>query len=147
MTWKSKLTEYETGYVAGFLDGEGSISISKGSDNYYRLVVAFYNTHEPTMLYLSELLGQDYLKRTVDKRRTGLHNKNNYVLSFRKNIDTLHFLNYISEYLHIKVEQSKTALEFLDIKLNRDTWLFTEEDKLKMEEFYIKMKQLNRGTL
>jgi len=144
MAWE-EWSEYERGYVAAFIDGEGSICITKSADGYYRAVCALYNTHLPTMNFLSDLIGEECLTRSVDKRRRVLQTKDNYAIYIRRKLKLLDFLNFILPYLVTKVEQCKLTIKFLETVLNREESKYSEEDKIKMEQFYIQNSKLNKG--
>ena len=54
--YEINLTESEAGYVAGIIDGEGTITTGT-SNKYYNLVLVVSNTNIDLMLYLEKILG------------------------------------------------------------------------------------------
>src|SRR5262245_58589561 len=62
-------------YLAGLLDGEGTISAARRSrrkrsvGGIYVLTVAIYNVHEPTMRYVHSLLGGSLIKTHRERYR------------------------------------------------------------------------------
>ena len=144
MAWED-LSESEKGYIAGFLDGEGSICIHKHATIHYCLSISFYNTHKPVIDFIGKKLGYKSFKRTEDKRRDELHKKTNYVIYIKKNSDSLDFLNKILPYLIIKSEQAKISIKFLEAVLNRKEYKYTDKLIKKLGEYEKMNKSLNKG--
>jgi hypothetical protein len=146
MTW-DELSESEKGYVAGFLDGEGSICIYKHKTIHYCLSIAFYNSHKGVIDWIEGKLGYKSFKRTTDNRLNDRHNKNNYVVYIRKNSDSLDFLKKCLPYLIIKKDQAKNAILFLESVLNREDYKYTEKLINTLEKYSVINKNLNKGWL
>ena len=144
MAWED-LTEAEKGYIAGFLDGEGSICIHKHNTIHYRLSIIFYNSHKGVIDWLEKKLGYKSIKRSIDKRRDKLHTKDNYAVYIRKNSDSLNFLKDCLNYLIVKKKQAKNAIEFLEAVLNRVSFQYTNDLIKKLKKHSELNKQLNRG--
>lgn len=140
-----ELSEYEKGYIAGFIDGEGSINISKYNKGYFRLALCIYNTDKKTIDWIAKRLDCDGLLRTVDKRRDKLHTKNNYAIIIRRQTDLLKLLYSIKEYLITKKKQCEFGIEFLELILNRENKEYSKSEIAKMEKIYDGLKSLNRG--
>lgn len=132
------------GYLAGMIDGEGFITISKGSkpapngNGYvtaaprYNLVVSVTGTSVPLMKWLLKTFGGSWSKDKSQNpkwkprcswRSTGLKNKEIILLG-------------ILPYLVIKKEQATIGLDF--VRLNG------EQNPDKRDAMYLKMKELNR---
>lgn len=83
-----ELGEYELGYIAGFIDGEGSIYLvktkNKGNKKGYSLhpKLSLYNTRKEALEIIRRLIGGGgYSKRLwSDKRLDKKHKKENYIL-------------------------------------------------------------------
>jgi len=141
MTWED-LTESEKGYIAGFLDGEGSICIHRGTNH---ISISFYNTYKQVIDWIAYAIKTKTVLRTVDKRRDKAHTKNNYVCYIKRQSDVYKFLNDILPYLKVKHEQAKLGIKFLEVKMNRHNRNFTQEQK-DLQIFYAnEMSRLNKG--
>lgn len=68
-----KLSEAEKGYIAGMIDGEGSIMLQKAS-NYSTIVVVIYNSQESLMNWLHGRL-QGYVHINRSPKGTFAYNK------------------------------------------------------------------------
>ncbi len=97
-------------YVAGFIDGEGSVRIQKQTHHHrfqYYPVVAIYNTHKPVLLWI-----KSYYGGTLEEefgRKSKVMKKRIYRLRFNKE-EIKFILNDILEYFIIKQEQAKICL-------------------------------------
>ena len=128
-------------YVAGILDGEGSLSIHKADspgNNSYRLQIVIYGTSIKLMKWLLGNFGGTFYSR--DNNPSGwtktysrpIHKWN---ISGRANKER--FLLGIIPYLIIKREQAEVALEFVRLGNSQ-----VPEIRKRLEE---KMKLLNQG--
>lgn len=144
MGW-SGLEESEKGYIAGFLDGEGAISLSKqenGNSVYYRPQIAFYNTDGEVIKWIgSKLDGVEY---SIDTRDDSRHNKDCFVLSVRKQKDIYDLVKNLKPYLITKKEQAELMEDFLGSLINRDSRSYTEELRSDLKSMTEEMKELNR---
>src|SRR2546427_8215430 len=63
------LTEVEIGYLAGIIDGEGTIGIYKGREPYsYRLALIVTNTHRPMLEWLRSRIGGSLTRRGMRQK-------------------------------------------------------------------------------
>ena len=138
-----ELTEAEKGYLAGFLDGEGSIVISKGGQ-FVRPAICFYNSHLETMDWIADKLGQIRYTRSSDPRRDKRHTKTNYAIMVRTASDIITLLKLLLPYLRIKKNQARLMLRFMDtyvlLKYKSVEW-----KKEIYEKFRKEMSELNHG--
>ena len=145
----TKLNDFEKGYIAAFLDGEGTICITKSKNDDYRPQVVLYNTHKGVINYLSKLLKTYSVENIVDKRKglinNMVYNRVSYQVSIRKLQDIYLFLTDIKTSLIIKEKQAENCLKFLEYKFNRLDHKYSEQDKKEMNKFYLKQKKLNKG--
>jgi len=97
-------------YLAGFIDGEGSIGISR-RDKTYRTFCHITNTNKKVLEMIKEMLGFGYLKtRKESKEHFG--EKQVYELNFDKNIMTRKLLKLVYPYLIIKKIQAEIVLNY-----------------------------------
>lgn len=134
-------------YVAGLLDGEGCITISKTPlyrnhlANYKLEVIIVNNCFEPLELCQKQFRGSLYARKQLLNRHT------HFV--WRLVADSAYkFLKIVSPYLIIKKEQAKLGMEFRKARTNcvpaRGRHLSSEELNLR-GAYYQRMKQLNHS--
>jgi len=127
-------------YVAGILDGEGSLSIHKTSNQggSYRLQIVIYGTCVKLMKWLLGNFGGTFYSRENNPSgwgKTSHRRIYKWNLSGRANKER--FLLGVLPYLIIKKEQAEVALEFIRLGNSQ-----VPEIRKRLEE---KMKSLNRG--
>lgn len=137
----TKLTELELAYIAGFLDGDGSIMVQivKGDDYVYkhriRASVAFYQRKEKHwfMLWL-----KDHLKHgSIRIRKDGM---SEYTIAGSNPVKSL--LLQLKPYVKLKKTQLSCVLEILEKKQD----VKSAEDFIKVCELVDKTKDLTYST-
>jgi hypothetical protein len=143
MAW-SDLTESEKGYIAGFLDGEGSVLLTRhnSSSLNIRPCVCFYNTNKEVLDWISEVIGVKTDKIGTDKRSDKRHRRTNYQVVIRKYSDVYKFLIRVRPYLRIKQKNADIVINFIDEILVRENHKFTPEQLLIGEEYYLQLKKI-----
>lgn len=102
-------------YIAGFMDGEGSINVVKRTyskySNSYLVVVNVYNTHKPVLLYIQQLYGgiMNLQSESSSKKMC----KKLWRLRFR-NQEAKKLLRDIKKFLKIKKKQAYICLCLLN---------------------------------
>ena len=122
-------------YIAGLLDGEGTVSITSQLD----LRVCIRNTNRAVLDWIKSVIGEGNIYG--DKRRE----KVCYSLELSSN-KAAHFLKSVYPYLRIKKLQAKVALEFQE-KANRvpsSTYYLIGSEKERRQIIYRQMKELNQ---
>src|SRR3990167_7824112 len=109
-----RLTKEQIGYIAGLIDGEGSICLHKcvwkNRDGYfYRPFVKIANSNMDMLIWVKEKLNCGSIK--VERQATG-NWKAMYTLTFSANM-IREFLPLIIDCLIIKKRQALLVLEFL----------------------------------
>jgi hypothetical protein len=99
------------GYAAGFIDGEGCISISKNGAADVRVV----NTAKHVLVYLQKYFGGSITTRTQRVNKTQYA----YSLYGQEAID---FLNKIVPYLIDKKPQAETLIEYFGLRNELNTF-------------------------
>ena len=118
------LTQAQIGYIAGLLDGEGSVSIvritpKRGRDckrPMHQLRVIISNTDYRMMKWLLETTGVGHIAtRTMKNKNPNWRPSYWYILGAKKAYD---FLMVVYDYLVIKREVADVALEFYSTVLS-----------------------------
>ncbi|WP_332629986.1 LAGLIDADG family homing endonuclease [Halalkalibacter flavus] len=93
------LTLTEAAYLAGIVDGEGTITLTKmhRSEN-RRPIISIASTDRELLVYIQQLVGGDITSKRNYK--PSLH-KNSFVLTIKNKRDIFTVLNYITPYLVI----------------------------------------------
>lgn len=115
------LSDTDRGYLAGIIDGEGTIKIIKAKQKqwktaYYAPFISITNTDPKLMSYLRELvkIGSFYVeKRTKPQHRT----KMVYNIASIKGVKQI--LDQIKDLLIVKKRNAMLVLEFIEIKKNK----------------------------
>lgn len=101
------VSQTELAYLAGILDGEGSISYAKTPR---RWVVAIYNTSQELIEWLASFGGLTYTRRSPGAFSTTLP-QYGWVLNRRVDVEVL--LTALLPYLRIKRQKAVEALAFV----------------------------------
>ena len=117
-------------YVAGIVDGEGSISITSSDrkrsngiiDKYYFLSVTVSNTNKPILIWLQSLFGGSL----YDKRNYYENCKPVHIWRCASNI-ALRFLKRIYPYLRIKKLHAEIAMQFCKV-MNKSGYMYYKEN-------------------
>jgi len=109
------LTEGEKGYLAGLLDGEGSIYIDTEA-KYHTVVISFYNNSREVMEYLKKLLPFGHLK-VVRRRKRNPRHSNGYRFGISCMTDCHRLLKTLLPYLIIKRKRAIEALKYLEERI------------------------------
>ena len=110
----SKLT---ASYLAGFIDGEGSIGVYKHSDgrDCGRVTISISNTSINT---LDMIAGITHLGKIVRRGKRDINRKPCWNYAITNITDAYIFLRAIHPYIFTKSKQSALALEYCDKKLH-----------------------------
>lgn len=102
---------YKWVYIAGLVDGEGSIYFSKIPRKYctLQLCVKITNTYRPLIDWLEQELPYAYIL-TNYKNKKHRRNKTSWHIAMTRQKDIENFLEKILPYLIVKKEQAKLAL-------------------------------------
>ena len=109
------LSETEKAYIAGLIDGEGTVGVHKGKGICLAPRVQISNTQIPLLTWLLEKIGTGYVHRTE------------YETTF---YDVKPLLKAALPYLRIKKRQAELVIEFVDLRLSRTKWFdqFTQRE-------------------
>ena len=138
----NELTIAELAYIAGIVDGEGSIAISRYTycGHYeYRLRVNITLTYSDIPQEMVELFGGTISLRKPKKETHKLAYA--WVISCNAAVD---FLKQIQPYLRIKAEQCRLGIEFQEVCHHRTNYYKTKTDIALEEEYWNKVTALNK---
>lgn len=133
------MEEVEKAYLAGIVDGEGTVTLMKHHKNETPIpFVSVANNNYELLSWIKALAGGNICAK---KKRLPHHN-NSYVLNIRHD-RALRFLNEIKKYLIIKRQQAKlitTEYKSVTHRAGR----YTPELLAKKYELVAKIRQLNQ---
>lgn len=149
------LTNIEKSYLAGLFDGEGCISIYRltnklGKAKYrYDLQAFIYNNHEGVIRWVQDKVGYGRVK--IQKRPEGKNWKPNYLIRFSSTM-AQSFLEEIVDYLKVKQERAKLAIDFQKFRSSRKfqkhpgqrVYQVTEADDFMYNYCWSHLKELNQ---
>lgn len=145
----SKLTDKQIGYIAGIIDGEGSICLHKcvwkdRNEVYYRPFIKIANTNLEMLVLIKNLLGCGSIK--LERIKTDKW-KASHTLRFSANM-IRSFLPVISDCLVIKKQQALLVSQFLKFSNVRNGRNFKSRNRDLYEYYYEEIKRLNmRGVV
>lgn len=142
------MAEKDAAYMAGFLDGEGTIGICKARRKEsragfrYQAYMSLANTNLAVLVRLRDVCGNGRLSLSY----TAAHpnHKVGYVLRFVPG-QLRHLLPQLLPYLQVKRQQAEVVLAFLALaKVGRN---LNDQEWQRAEELYARIRTLNRrGT-
>jgi hypothetical protein len=131
------LTEGEKGYIAGIIDGEGSLGIAKHST---RLTpyLEICNTKADFISWLRDKMGLGYITQYIPKKASY---NNSYLFSLIRAEEIIQVLDAVEPYLVIKKKHAELLKEFCQLRTHRKkTEPYTERE----HQIYVELKNLNR---
>lgn len=137
------LSESEKGYLAGIIDGEGTIKVKRALKSWYAPFVSVTNTDQTLMDYLQQLLGVKGYGHTYHEHRKIPNHKTKYVYNIASVQGVKQILMQIIPLLIIKKKQAKLVLEFIAIKEEKADYGVLPREK----EIFLELKHLNARGL
>ncbi len=139
------------GYLAGMIDGEGSISIVRArrdqskrptrSTVYHELTIHVFNNDCRIMLWLLDNVGGIVNRREPRK----IQHAPSYTWTVTNKV-ACELLKSIFSLLVSKIQQARLAIEFFESKQTRKTFdrgCLTSEELSKRDNFFERIKELN----
>jgi len=120
------LTEGQKGYVAGIIDGEGTISLNIFHDSRTHLLpkVIINNTNKKLMVTIHKLIGGTFSRH----RRYEVTKRLIYRCELQKLADIKALLRLIKRYLVAKRRQARLMIEYCDSRLSHYEHPYTERE-------------------
>lgn len=140
-----QMTALDAAYMAGFLDGEGTIGLYKcyrkeAKFGYrYQPMVTLSNTNVAVLEYLQEACGNGRLIQQTNPAHPG--HKDGYALRWSSN-QIRHMLPQLLPYLRIKRRQAEFVLSYLSKATQGKK--YAQERLDEVEGLYLEMQALNR---
>lgn len=145
-SWKKgtlTLTDLEIGYLAGLIDGEGSIGLTYDKTrNRLTPCLAIYNTNQKIVEHCKEILKGGIIKSYQIKpsRLIPTPKKRIFQIKFQSRWAILELLKLISPYLAGKKEQAELMIEYLSRKTRAGRWYKISDREIMI---YNRMRELN----
>lgn len=119
-----KLTEKEKGYVAGIIDGEGTITFANMKKKRPTPKITLANTNFELIDYLQRIIGGQivYPKKHPDRKAVA-------VLNIQGLRNCLPLLMSISQDLIVKKKHAQLMLDWCDVRYHRDNWNQPQTEK------------------
>ncbi len=122
---QGKALDLDLAWLAGFIDGEGSILLRRhGGTRARELDIDLYypgiticNTHEPTLEAVVDILKRHQLPYFVSRRKA-LKGSDSWAIEIRGMRRCRVWLTVLMPYLRTKRDQAEWALEFIDSRLS-----------------------------
>ncbi len=130
---QTKITISDLAYIAGFLDGDGSIIVQiknrKDTPRGWRLgfTIAFYQDirHEEPLFWIQKVFGIGYISRRND-------NMTELRIEGYKQVEKI--LRELEPYIKFKKQQVKIVLKILEIVRNKKLYEIKKSQRLKIIE-------------
>jgi len=130
---ESKLTDYEIGYLAGFFDADGSVSISQPKGRAPRPDFVWCNTHKPTIDKIAMLLERIGAKPKIYTQKTKGGRKTMYNVRLNGLSEIRQVIKMLYPYLIVKKEKAKEAFDLIVRKSDKNLDYIAEE-AIKLQE-------------
>ena len=131
--------EVEKAYIAGIVDGEGTVTLMKHHKNETHIpFVGIANNNLKLLKWIKSIVGGNICSK---KKRLPHHN-DSYVLNIRQD-RALRFLNEIKEYLIVKRQQAELITAKYKSVTHR-AGKYTPEMLAKKNKLVAKIRELNR---
>lgn len=140
-----KLSNKDIGYIAGLIDGEGTICLGKCTWKhrklaYYRPFIKIANSNLEMLIWVKNKLRTGTIKKERDSKNGW---KAMYIIYFSANM-IRKFLPLIIDSLIIKKKQALLITEFLEFSNARSPQNFRMNNEELYVYYYNSIKQLNR---
>lgn len=114
------MEDWEAAYIAGIIDGEGSITLTRMHEKEFRRpCISIASTDLELLNYIQSIVGGNINNK---KNYNPLKHKNSYTLYIKKKNDVLSILNRVSPYLRVnkKRERALWIIAYYDLVTQRN---------------------------
>jgi hypothetical protein len=110
-------TNEQYAYLAGIVDGEGSIYITKSKDKQFTAGLKVAMNDKPALVLFQSVFGGKISKgtRKIDKRNNKLYAPA-WVLQYRSLNDIKSIITKLTPFLQVKRKQAQIVLDFIELK-------------------------------
>ena len=132
------VSDIDLAYIAGFIDGEGTVSLKKNGQRWPTVLpyILITNTNLEILQWIQTTIGMGNIH---SKNRQTLYWKEAYVLRLQTK-DTKDFIKIIYPFLKLKRKQAELILKFLHI----GSALGNPENKILKFKYLKEMQLLNK---
>jgi LAGLIDADG endonuclease len=104
-------------YLAGIVDGEGSIYITKSKNKQFTAGLKVAMNDKPALVLFQSVFGGKISKgtRKIDKRNNKLYAPA-WVLQYRSLSDIKFIISKLAPFLQVKSKQAQIILDFIELK-------------------------------
>ncbi|MCG1021665.1 LAGLIDADG family homing endonuclease [Sutcliffiella horikoshii] len=136
------MKDWEAAYIAGIIDGEGSILLTRIHKNEYRRpCITIASTDIELLEFVQSIIGGAIVKK---KNYKPTIHKNSFTLSVKSKRDVLYTLRCIYPYLRVYVKKRRAIyiLDNYDLVTKRNGKYKAEEklEKIKFEEVFFNLE-------
>ena len=110
------LTSEEFAYLAGFLDGDGSITIDTNGRKNPRVIIRFFNTDLNVINWIRSKLKRNYYRQYSG---SPISKKKQHQIVIQKSIDVYYLLKGMLSYLIVKRKEAEKAIQLLEKSLKK----------------------------
>jgi hypothetical protein len=147
-THVKELSEAEKGYLAGLIDGEGTISIGKKNNKTGRLgftltpSVSIANTNEGVIRYCQSLIGG----RVYKGRRRKPNHRTKFTLRVHRHTEIMKILEQVYPYLRIKKKNAELLMKYCESRIKKRRYISSvtvpyDEDELRIHQEIRKLNE------
>lgn len=146
------VTKLQLAYIAGFVDGEGQLSITRHKNIYKKIWHGTYTYHSRFQIHNNKLHILEYIQHliggTIETKKPAKPTHSiAYRLTISRHVQELKILEKIIPFLRIKKEQAKLLHKFILFRLKNKSRKGYSDKEVNI---YHKIKDLNkkgpRGT-
>jgi len=136
----------EIAYLAGVIDGEGSITINKASKGLLRPRIDICSTSKEFLEYLLGIMRKHGIDTGyfLQERKVPKNHKRAYHLIWDTQKNVLKILEKIYPYLFLKRRQAKIVIDFCKSRLSNGRKRFGKKYSEYELKLYYEIKELNR---
>jgi hypothetical protein len=130
-------------YLAGIIDGEGSIQIeiqkkcASRKINYYSVRLIIINTNIELMIWLKDNFGGSFTMRKKIENRKDCYKWNVFSMKAAAILEACH------PYMIIKEKHARLIIQFMNLK-DKDSYYLTDKVIKQRENLYLTLKSLNK---
>jgi len=112
-------------WLAGFIDGEGTISIEHGKASprrkcgWYYPRISIYNSSKETINFICKRLTKEGIRYSIDKRKRSEKSLNCYSITISGLANVLQFALKVKSHLFTKRKQIKILISFAKSRLSK----------------------------
>ena len=130
---KINISDFDRGYIAGMLDGEGCIYYHENKTT-FQVVITITNTNRVCLEYIQKVLGFGRITTDKSKLRKYPLWKPSHKLEIARQGDVIGLLNTLQDYLIIKKQKSIDCLQHLNKWSNSEYRKVREYMRYKLDD-------------